>query len=486
MLFAALIVASSLIYPIPELGGCNSFSSCKTYCDVPWHQTVCTEYGVEQGVVQKPSVLAAASVSYPISELGNCASKSACKAYCDLPANRTACLNFARAHGIDTSVAASGDRAPSDRPGGDLSGLTFPIAELGNCTSVQACKTYCDQPQNRQACFNFAYEKGLAGGSKAAEKLSGLKFPIAELGNCGSLAECEAYCSQPDHMQVCNQYAKDHGFEPPGGMEGPGGCSTPEECDAYCSNPAHQEECTAAWERHCSANPNKPMCKKAPPRGGPGGCTNDEECRAFCENNPDDEECRRGREDWCQQHPDECQEHIGPGGCMSEEECRLYCQQNPDDAECQRGHEEWCRENPEECRRSEGDSNQCGGMDCGQFCRENPDDEYCRRADEQWCRDNPEECAAKDRQRGPDEYPSECGGMDCAEFCQQNPDAEYCLRANEDFCQRNPDQCAPPGDDYGPGDETYYGPGGCQTPEECSAYCSANPTDPACQSGPPQ
>lgn len=454
MLLAALVVATSLTYPVADLGGCDSLSSCKTYCDIPWHQTVCTEYGVRQ------KVLAAVDITYPILELGGCGSKAACKVYCDDSANRPACVDFARRHGVDTSSAASSGRAPSARPGGGLVGLTFPIPELGGCASKGECKAYCDQPQNRQACFNFAYEKGLVGGSKAAEKLSGLKFPIAELGNCGSLSECETYCGQPDHHRTCDAYAKDHGFEPPGGgAAGPGGCSGDEECNAYCSNPAHRDECEASWQEHCAPHPDWPECQKGPPGGGPGGCTNDEECRNYCENNPDDEECRRGREEWCQQNPDECKGFEGPGGCVSENECRLYCEQNPDDAECRRGHEDWCREHPEECRRSEEDSNQCGGMDCTLFCEQNPDSDYCQRANDRWCQDNPEDCAAKEgewgpggpggpRQGLPEGYPdpAECGGMDCEEFCRVNPDADYCVRMDAIFCEQNPGQCAsPPG-----------------------------------------
>lgn len=456
MLLAALVVSASLTYPIAGLGNCDSPASCKTYCRVPWHQTVCTEYGVEQGLVELPKgqVLQAVSISYPIPELGNCGSKTACRAYCDLPANRTACLNFASARGIDVY---------GDRPGGDLTGLTFPIPELGNCGSVQECKTYCDQPQNRQACFNFAYEKGLVGGEKAAEKLSGLTFPIAELGNCGSLAECEVYCNQPDHHQACNAYAKAHGFEPQGGMAGPGGCSTSEECDAYCSNPAHREECDAAWQKYCAPHPDWPKCQKGP-GGGPGGCTSDEECRAYCEAHPDDEECRRGREEWCQQHPDECKGFEGPGGCMSEEECRLYCEQNPDDAECRRGHEEWCREHPDECQGPP--AGEAGPPEGG----EGP---------------------------GPGEGPDECGGMDCAQFCRENPDDEYCQRKNEEYCREHPEECGPPAGETGPppgeegppkseGPPEGGGPGGCKSEEECRAYCSSHPNDPQCQGGPPQ
>ncbi len=444
MLLAALVISASLNYPIADLGNCDSLSSCRTYCEVPWHQTVCTDYGVRLGVIKPSKVLAAVSVGYPIKELGNCGSKDACKAHCDLPANRPACVNFARAHGIETSVGASEGRAPAERPGGGLAGITFPISDLGNCGSAEECKVYCDLPQNRQPCFNFAYKHGLGGGKKAAEELSGLSFPIPELGNCGSMAECEVYCSQPDHRSACNEYAKARGFEPPKQMAGPGGCGSPEECDAYCSNPAHREECEAAWQEHCAPHPDWPECQKGPGgSGGPGGCTSDEECRAYCESHPDDEACQRGREEWCQKHPEECKEQRGPGGCVSEEECRLYCEQNPNNENCQRGREEWCQQHPDE-----------------------------------------PECGPREGE-GPKGSPNECGGMDCALFCQQNPNDEYCRQKSEEYCQQHPDECRPPEDGNGPpeGGEQ-RGPGGCQTEEECREYCGDPAHAAECGGGP--
>jgi len=412
MLLAALLLATNLNFPIVELGDCSSLSSCKNYCEITWHQTVCTEYGVRLGVI-RGKVLAAVNVSYPIAELGNCDSKDECRAYCDVPANRPACVDFARAHGIEASVEASGGQAPAERPGGGLAGVSFPIVELGNCASKEACKAYCDQFVNRQACFDFAYQHGLQKGKKAAEAFAGLTFPISELGNCDSLAECEVYCEQPDHRQTCKDYAKAHGFEPPKKMDGPGGCSGPEECDAYCSNPDHRIECEAAWQEHCAPHPDWPECQKGPGgKGGPGGCASDAECRAYCEAHPDDEDCQRGREEYCQKHPDECREQRGPGGCISEEECRLYCEQNPTDADCQRGREEWCREHPDECREG-GEAGPCqGDEECRRYCQQNPNDEYCQR------KRGPSD-------GGPDGGPSECGGMGCAEFCRQNPDDEY-------------------------------------------------------------
>lgn len=112
MLLTALVLATNLNFPIANLGNCDSLSSCKTYCEIPWHQTVCTDYGVEAGILEeKPQVLAAVDITFPIPELGNCESKEDCKSFCDLPENRSACVDFARSHGIETSVEASRGRA---------------------------------------------------------------------------------------------------------------------------------------------------------------------------------------------------------------------------------------------------------------------------------------------------------------------------------------------------------------------------------------
>src|SRR3989344_9105259 len=44
--------------------------------------------------------LAASGVEFPVAELGNCGSKEACRAYCDEPGNMPACIDFAKAHGL--------------------------------------------------------------------------------------------------------------------------------------------------------------------------------------------------------------------------------------------------------------------------------------------------------------------------------------------------------------------------------------------------
>jgi len=39
--------------------------------------------------------------------------------------------------------------------------ISYPIAELGSCTDKAACKTYCDKPENVDACLSFAEKNNL-------------------------------------------------------------------------------------------------------------------------------------------------------------------------------------------------------------------------------------------------------------------------------------------------------------------------------------
>src|SRR5256885_2273465 len=48
--------------------------------------------------------------------------------------------------------------------------------------------------------------------SPGASQKYGITFPVAELGNCGSLAECRAYCQVEANHQACADFAKRKGF----------------------------------------------------------------------------------------------------------------------------------------------------------------------------------------------------------------------------------------------------------------------------------
>ena len=389
------------------------------------------------GLIKEGEVLAQVTVNYPVSELGNCASKQACKAYCNIPTNYQACTNFAKSKGIikiptplPTSITDSGSK--------NLGNLKFPISELGNCSSAQDCKNYCNQSANRQACFEFGRKQGLTGNQEAAGKLGGLQFPIAELGGCENFAACEVYCDTPGHRQVCSNFAKAHGFEPPKDKRGPGGCTSDEECQKFCQANPNNVECNKGRDEFCQANPDK--CKK-----GPGGCTSDEECKKYCQNNPTNEECKKGKEEYCQKNPDQCQEQKGPGGCVSEEECKKYCQANPNDPECQKNKIQYCQEHPQECQDNQGGS-------------------------------------------GPKTGPGGCqSDEECKKYCEQPEHKTECQQFGGDYCLKNPnDEKCQVKNTEGPKTGQGQGPGGCSSPEECAKYCEDPLHQSECQKGAPE
>ena len=269
-------------------------------------------------------------------------------------------------------------------------GITFPIAELGNCTDTVDCMNYCDQSANASACLAWAEKHGVAGDEEVAAKMEGIAFPIVELGNCGSPSECATFCNQPANMQTCEAFSVAQGWgggPPPGtgGMEGPGGCSSREECDAYCERLENREECTR-WAK-----------KYGMPHGGPGGCTTEEECRAYCDAHPDDPECQgggpEGEGDY--EGPDVPD---GPGGCQTKEECESYCREHPEDPDCEWPEDEgpggegyeydedyYSEEGPPEGEEGPPEGEEFYGPggcssqeECDAYCKSHPDDPGCQ------------------------------------------------------------------------------------------------------------
>ena len=134
--------------------------------------------------------------------------------------------------------------------------VTFPVPELGNCTSKSKCRAYCDDLAHVKECVAFAESHGLmsAGEAKQArefERLGG-KGP----GGCTSKDSCESYCEDATHMRQCLDFAKRSGMMSgeelqeaekvaaylEGGGTMPGGCRGEKGCRAYCGDGAHWEE----------------------------------------------------------------------------------------------------------------------------------------------------------------------------------------------------------------------------------------------------
>jgi len=351
-------------------------------------------------------------ITYPIAELGNCADYNSCLSYCEDPVNHSACVEFAKKKGFhkDDPIHTTTDEF-----------LKKAKDELG-CDSIQSCMTFCDTSANFDKCDAFAKKLAAVGGYvDTPDKPEYLKVAKDVLG-CDSAASCVRVCDDPANAQKCTDFARQVGLLGGQVTTGPGGCASEATCKSYCSDPNNFSECS----------------KFAPATGafrGPGGCDNPNSCRSYCEQNPD--ACRSYAPGSNGAYvPVSCGagQYFGPGGACTPTE------KTQEAGQCAQGGKYW-----------DGDS----------------------------CHDK----------APPGIYPG-AGGA----FFQPRPEMNNCKTPGEcyDYCKANPGKCggfdpagSRPGDTYNP--SLYYTPGtqvkfdsrpemgNCDSPGGCYDYCRANP-----------
>src|SRR3989344_4901993 len=184
-----------------------------------------------------------------------------------------------------------------------LEGITFPITELGNCVNQTECEAYCDVPENREACLDFAEDHNLipADEIRIARRMLELG-ETAGPGCCEGQAECEAYCDDISHIEECITFAERYGLIPLDELTDakktleavrkgakPPPCRGKAECDTYCSTPENLEGCLTFAEAAGFISPEEAAMARRTGGKGPGGCRGKESCEAYCEdpNNAD-------------------------------------------------------------------------------------------------------------------------------------------------------------------------------------------------------
>lgn len=241
--------------------------------------------------------------------------------------------------------------------------ITFPVAELGGCTSKAECKSYCDDTAHMDACVTFAEKHGLMNKSEVqrAKKFAGQLKSGGGPGGCRSPRECDSFCSNLNNLETCLQFAESQGIQDEHFEEGrkiqtylksggrmPGGCFSKESCEAYCGNFEHATECFEFAQKAGLAGPNDERGPKSPEqmrrimeltqRGEtPGGCKSKEQCDNYCGDQSHFEECITFAEKAGFMSAAEVQQirktgGKGPGGCSSRESCEAFCN-NPDNRE---------------------------------------------------------------------------------------------------------------------------------------------------------
>lgn len=155
--------------------------------------------------------------------------------------------------------------------------ITYPIAELGNCADRTACKTYCDEAANREACIAFAQAHGLTVSQRSSSSSSSTPTQTTDptvaaieadggpgqcaVGASDPKAACKQYCSVSTNIQECVAYGKSHHlFSSDQESKAdsvvtavqngqlPGNCTSKDSCQSYCEQ--HRDECMAFAQAH--------------------------------------------------------------------------------------------------------------------------------------------------------------------------------------------------------------------------------------------
>lgn len=230
-------------------GGCKGKEACDKYCQDDQHLEECVDFGLQFGMMTSEEaadakkMIKAGIKSGP----GGCQGKKECEAYCNDFKNAVECLDFAEKAGMMTPEEAQKARKMAEL------GLT---GGPGGCKSEEGCQKYCDAPQNRAECLDFAIKTGQMSGAEVEQTKKMMNMmDKGGPGGCKNQVECESYCNSEDHKNECLNFAAQSGLIAPQEAQriqqrmqimeqgGPGGCKTAEVCQAFCQDPANATVC---------------------------------------------------------------------------------------------------------------------------------------------------------------------------------------------------------------------------------------------------
>ncbi|MBI2040366.1 hypothetical protein HYT18_04805 [Candidatus Microgenomates bacterium] len=294
-------------------------------------------------------------VTFPVAELGNCGSIAECRTYCEDPVNATTCIDYAKAKGFYQEDPTVTDK---DR-------ILQQAKSILGCDSYDACQNYCEVPANYDRCDSFAKSQGIAGGVVNDPSQSGILDQARSVLGCTSADLCKSFCEQEANRTRCAEFANTVGLHGGEQRVGPGGCNSEATCRTFCSDPANYQICSGF------------ATSSGGTFSGPGGCNSEASCRAYCS-----------------EHEDECRSLGGAGGSPPPGyDPQQMCNRTPNCAwqgnTCQCGfygeteesrqkageYATYCQANPDKCQ-----SGQAGGFgspvqrqEFESFCRQNPE-----------------------------------------------------------------------------------------------------------------
>ncbi len=451
--------AESINYPIQELGGCKDKEDCKVYCDKPENSDACLGFAQKNNLMSEQEVKTAKRfLNGQINGPGGCKSKDSCEEYCNDISKIDECVSFAENNNL--------------LPAAELEEVKKVQAAIArgvkppSCGNKKSCDAYCDDPSHMEECIAFGLQAGFIQGKEAedAQKmLQAVKKGVTP-PPCKGKEACDEYCSNPDNMEVCMNFAMAAGMmseqEKAGAQKmlqaikkgvKPPPCRGKEECDAYCQEENHMDECiNFSVAAGMMSEQDAEMARKTGGKG-PGGCKSKEECDAFC-NNPDNQET--------------CFNFARDNGMIPEEDLKQM--------------EEGKQKMKEALSSAPAEVIDCLNSKFGADIVEKMKNGFMPSKDSA---DKMQECFQKmggpggpngtQRPNGgnpPCQSPEECKALQ--EKCQNTPDDPTCKGFMQNF-QPGPGEINPGGQMMPP----QAGPGGCKTPEECQQYCQQNPDE---------
>ena len=267
-------------------------------------------------------VKSSAAYEFPIPELGNCRDRAECHLFCDVPQNKAACWSYS-VYGVKNDVL--GDEAPEQKLT-TTTGITFPIAELGNCANVADCKAFCSQSQNQPTCKSFGQAHGLFKKDRLVE------LAQTEL-SCRSVTECREVCQQEANQEKCQEFTKRMGLKQTNENQTLElaktelGCTNREDCRKLCNLPQNHDKC-AAFGRKFNQNDDRTRKEALIELGKTElGCDSLAACRTFCSQAENREKCASFSKRMGVGVREKIKEQ---GNCSTIAECRKICDEHPD------------------------------------------------------------------------------------------------------------------------------------------------------------
>ncbi|MEK7572683.1 MAG: hypothetical protein AAB493_02420 [Patescibacteria group bacterium] len=353
---------ANIQYPISELGNCQNKNTCKSYCDKSANMASCIAFAEKNNLMTEKEINSAKKfINAEEKGPGGCATKDSCETYCDDISHINECVAYAEKTGILSSQELEEAKQVQSAI---AKGVKPPP-----CKNKKECDVYCDDPNNMKVCVAFGEAAGFLKG-KELEDVKKMMTAIEKGATplpCKGKEACDTYCSQPDNMEACINFAQAAGFMTPKEAEEsqkvlsaikkgvkPPACKGKKECDKYCTEDSHVEECIAfSVAAGFMSEKDAEMARKTGGKG-PGGCKGKDECDAFCKNPENQETCFNFGKENGLISPEQIKEmegennkfqpgpgvinpsgqtmpqQAGPGGCKTPEECKTFCQSNPE------------------------------------------------------------------------------------------------------------------------------------------------------------